>query len=100
MPDSIKKLTDLFGKFPTVGQRTASRFVFYLINSPKQEIDDLISSLQTLRNTIKFCVFCFQPFENATQQKICNICSDTQRNKQLLCIVEKENDLLAIENTK
>ncbi len=96
--DSIKKLTELFAKFPTIGPRTASRFVFYLINQPKQVIDELINALQDLKNSIKFCSFCFNPHES--QNTLCVICSDPSRNKDLLCVVEKENDLLSIENTK
>ena len=98
--DSIKKLTELFAKFPTIGSRTAGRFVYYLINSSQQEVEQLITAIQELKNSIAFCSFCFQPFENGTQNKLCNICSDTTRNKQLLCIVEKESDLISIENTK
>src|SRR6185436_7656927 len=45
------------------------------------------------------CSFCFQPFESA-DQKLCGICADPGRNKALLCVVEKESDLLSIENTK
>lgn len=96
--DSIKRLTDLFAKFPTVGQRTASRFVFYLINQPKEKIDELIGSLQELKNNIKLCRFCFNPFES--NEAFCIICQNALRNKQLLCVIEKEADLISIENTK
>src|SRR3989338_2117216 len=104
--DSIKKLADLFSKFPTVGKRTASRFVFYLINQPKQEVDELTLAIQELKKNIKLCNFCFNPYEpfGAAQDKsdenLCDICKDSMRNKQSLCVVEKENDLLSIENTK
>lgn len=98
MGDSIKKLADLFAKFPTVGTRTAARFVFYLINLPKQEVKELMVAMGELKNRIKFCHFCFNPHEG--QENLCYICKDSSRNKQLLCIVEKENDLITIENTK
>jgi len=96
--DSIKKLTELFRNFPTIGARTAGRFVFYLINQPKESIDDLILALQELKNSVKLCSFCFNPFE--AEGNFCPICSDSSRNKQILCVVEKEADLLSIENTK
>ncbi len=98
MPDSIKRLTDLFAKFPTVGPRTAGRFVFYLINQPKQEVENLISAIQELKTSIALCDFCFNPHQS--QQKLCPICQDNGRNRQMLCIVEKETDLLSIEATK
>ncbi len=98
--DSIKKLQDLFSKFPTVGHRTAGRFVFYLINRPTQEVDELIAAIQELKKSIQFCRFCFKPFETATQESLCEICSNPSRNNQLLCVIEKENDLLTIEASR
>jgi len=100
MADYIKKLTDLFSKFPTIGPRTAGRFVFYLLSLPKEKIDELANAIQELKNKIKLCSFCFQPFEDLAESTLCIICNDPSRNKQLLCIVEKETDLLSIENTK
>ncbi len=98
--DSIKKLTDLFSKFPTIGPRTAGRFVYYLINLPKEKIDELSNAILEVKNKVKMCSFCFQPFEALAKEGLCQICSSTARNKQLLCVVEKEADLLSLENTK
>jgi len=101
--DSIKKLAELFTKFPTVGKRTAGRFVYYLIKQPKEETDEFINVIQELKNRIKLCQFCFNPFEtneNQVSANLCPICSDTRRDKNLLCIVEKEMDLEAIEKIK
>lgn len=112
MTDLIKKLIELFSEFPTVGHRTASRFVFHLMRLPKEKIDELINAIEELKNKIKFCAFCFNPFESfdSTQDRgesnlpaqvgLCSICKNPLRNKQLLCVVEKENDLISIENTK
>lgn len=104
---SIQKLIDLFSKFPTIGPRTASRFVFYLIKLPQENFNELINSISDLRKNIKTCSFCFDHFEpfDATQGKsleetLCPICSNASRNRKLLSIVEKESDLIAIENTK
>ena len=96
--DSIKRLIDLFSKFPTVGPRTASRFVFYLIKQPKERIFELADAISGLKN-IKLCSFCFLPFENSNGT-LCPICSNPSKDKQLLCIVEKEIDLLSIESKK
>lgn len=96
--DSIKKLGELFSRFPTIGSRTAARFVFYLIGQPKASVDEIITAIQALKNNVKQCSFCFNPFESTGTH--CSICESAARNKQLLCIVEKEADLLTIENTK
>lgn len=100
MDDILKRLTDLFAKFPTVGPKTARRFVFYLTSLSKEKIDELILFLQQLKNNIKICSFCFQPFESTTEEKLCTICSNPSRNKNILCIVEKEADLISIEQAK
>lgn len=96
--DSISKLVEIFRKFPTVGSRTAGRFVYYLMKLPKSQINELVTAIIELKNKVKLCDFCFNPFVG--EGLLCNICKDSRRNKSLLCIVEKESDLLSIENTK
>jgi len=97
-PKTIQKLIELFAKFPTVGQRTATRFVFYLIKRDKKEIEELSRAILDLKEKVKFCKNCFKPFEG--DGEICEICSDKTRDKSLICVVEKETDLEAIEKTK
>lgn len=97
-PGSIQKLIDLFSKFPTVGPRTARRFVFYLIRKSKGEIEELIKKIAELKEKIKICAFCFNPFEG--EGKLCPICNQPNREKKLLCLVANEIDLEAIEKTK
>jgi len=97
-PPSIQKLIDLFSKFPTVGPRTASRFVFYLVGKSKEEVDKLVVAILDLKKNVKLCKLCFNPFEG--EGELCEICSNPARDKSLLCIIEKETDLLVIEKTK
>ena len=99
-PKSIQKLIELFSKFPTVGPRTASRFVFYLIKLDQEKFDELLSSVTDLRKAIKICSSCFNPFETLDDANLCPICRDNSRDKSLLCIIEKEIDLISIEKTK
>lgn len=104
-PKSIQKLIDLFSKFPTVGPRTASRFVFYLIKLPQEKFEELLNSLKDLKKSIKICSSCFNPFDPSAgsgqaEETLCSICRDNSRDKNLLCVVEKETDLITIENIK
>ncbi len=96
---SIQKLIAIFSKFPTVGPRTAGRFVFYLLKKSQGEIDELVQAIAALKKNIKICPSCFNPFESE-ESEFCPICSAQTRNKTLLCVVEKETDLLALEKTK
>ncbi|MCK4781378.1 recombination protein RecR [Candidatus Parcubacteria bacterium] len=93
-----QKLIDEFSKFPTIGPRTAARFVFYLIHLPVEKVENLTNSILELKKAIKICTFCFNSYEG--DQKFCEICLDPRRDKTLLCIVEKETDLISIEKTK
>ncbi|MBL7142531.1 MAG: recombination protein RecR [Candidatus Pacebacteria bacterium] len=95
---SIQKLIELFSKFPTVGPRTASRFVFYLLGLTKEEVDEITSSINQLKENVKLCSFCYKSFEK--EGELCEICSNANGDKSLLCIVEKETDLIPIEKTK
>ena len=94
----------MFSKFPTVGPRTAARFVFYLLKLSKEEIGNLISAVAKLKENVKLCKLCFQPFEPSTSSgqegEFCEICKNPARDKSLLCIVEKESDLVSIEKIK
>jgi recombination protein RecR len=93
----IQQLITVFSKFPTVGPRTAARFVYYLLRLPKEEIKDLISSITKLKEKVKLCIMCFYPFEG--EKDICGICDNKTRDRSILCVVEKEPDLEAIEKT-
>src|SRR3989344_7305379 len=95
---TIQKLIDLFAKFPTVGPRTAARFVFYLLKLPGEEAEKIISAISNLKEKVKTCHSCFNSFEG--EGKLCVICKDSNRDKSLLCVVEKESDLASIEKIK
>ena len=96
--ESIQKLIEKFTKFPTVGPRTAARFVFHLLKEKQEETEDLIKAIQNLKNKVKHCKFCFNSFEG--EEEFCLICRDNSRDKTSLCIVEKETDLISIEKIK
>lgn len=97
-PSSVQKLINLFSKFPTVGPRTATRFVFYLMHSSKEEIDELLTAISDFKKVVKICPFCFNSFEGDSE--LDSICNNPGRNRNLLCVVEKETDLVALEKTK
>lgn len=100
-PSTIQKLINIFSKFPTVGPKTAARFVFYLLKSKEEDIDELTDTISNLKKNIKTCCLCFNSFEfSDSQSKVCQICSDPKRNKSLVLVVEKETDLIAIEKTR
>jgi len=98
-PPKIQELIEIFSKFPGVGPKTASRFVFYLLKKQDSQINEFLDVIAGLKKSIKICKFCHNLFEPKLKQDLCSICSDPLRNKNLLCVVEKETDLLLLEKT-
>ena len=98
-PKSIQRLIEAFLKLPSVGLRTATRFAFYVVKAPRNEVRELVEAIAETRRETKLCSLCFNPFESR-EKSHCEICSDPKRDKKTLCIVEKESDLVAIEQAK
>lgn len=92
---SINKLIEALKKLPSVGQRTAERFVFYWLKSGKKEVNELRDALDKLLQNTKSCEICWNFDDNSP----CHICSDPKRNKEVVCVVADPQDLVAIENT-
>ncbi len=97
LPDPLKKLADRLAELPSIGPRQAIRLAFYLVNQGKNEIDQLAADIDDLKK-LKICERCF--FVHQNQGNLCGMCGDTKRNQSIIAIVEKETDLISIENTK
>lgn len=102
IPRQIKEAISIFSKFPTIGERTATRFALYLLSLPEEKAEEVCQAVSALKTELKRCDFCFNPFTSARkEQKLCEICCDKKRGKEKnICIVEKENDLWQMEKTK
>lgn len=96
-PPEIEKLITLFTRFPTIGPRAATRFAFYLAELPPEERDDIVKGIKSLVSVGR-CRQCYRSTEE--NKDICSICSNPKRNKEILCVVERETDLESIEKTK
>ncbi len=98
LPRPIQQLIDEFAKLPSVGPRQAARFVFHLLNQPKEEIEKFAKKLFVLKK-IHYCDFCNRAIE-IVSGKLCDICKDKNRDRATICIVEKDTDIESIEKTK
>ncbi|TSC84776.1 MAG: recombination protein RecR [Parcubacteria group bacterium Gr01-1014_13] len=92
---SIQNLIDSFRKLPTVGQRTAERFVFYLLKSGKKEVGEITLALKELIDNVKSCESCW----DFSDHNPCNICNNKTRDNSLLCVVSEPQDIPVIERT-
>lgn len=99
LPSVLQDLQKHFEKYPGVGPRQAARFVFFLLKQKPEELDDLINKIDEIKNNINLCTSCYIPIHKNSGSE-CTICSDETRDKNFICIVEKENDALNLEQTK
>lgn len=94
LPKSIKNLISAFERLPGIGPKSASRLVFYLLNTPESYVAEIARSLLAIKKEVKICKECF----SVTENEVCEICSDEKRNKKTICVVERAIDVMAIEN--
>ena len=89
----LEALIKALKKLPGVGEKTATRYAFYILNAPSEEIQSLISSVKAVKANLKLCSSCF----HLTDIDPCNICTDKKRDGSVICVVETPLDLMAIE---
>lgn len=95
MSHTVERLIQSFAKLPGVGEKTATRFVFYLLRVHKQIAKELGEALRDLHEKIKLCSICC----NITDRDPCRFCSDPRRDGNSVCVVQEPSDVTAIEKT-
>lgn len=93
-PKSFKNLIDHFSSLPSVGPKMAERLVLYLFKQESSRLKEFAQSLENLKN-LKECKRCF----NIAEDDLCEICKNSQRNKNIICVVEEPLDIISIEKT-
>ncbi len=95
----LQKLIDKLSKLPSVGPRQASRIAFYLLKRQDRFLEELIEDLKNLKQQIGICQECFLSYEKSSGKK-CEFCQNPKRNKNTICVVQKEMEVQNIENAK
>jgi len=96
LPESLQHLIDEFARLPGVGPKSAQRLAMHLLHSPETKVQALASTISTFKTGLKFCQECW----NISEGEICKICSNLERNKYQICVVEEILDTMALEKTK
>ncbi len=94
-PSKFQKIIDIYEKLPGVGNKTAQRFAFTLLDLSKEELNDYAKSLNDLA-TLKRCKVC----GFLSDGDLCPICIDANRDKSIIMVVAYPQDLIAIEKTE
>ena len=90
--DAVEQMSSL----PGIGKRSALRLVLHLLDQTEKDVKDFSSAFINLKEHLNFCEKCF----HITENKICDICSNSSRSDDLICVVQDIRDLLAIESTE
>jgi recombination protein RecR len=92
----IRNLIREFQKLPGVGEKTAMRLALHVLRAPTEDAEDLARALVEVKRKIRPCSICFQ----LTESDPCPVCSSPRRDSKVICVVEDQASLLAMEKTR
>jgi recombination protein RecR len=92
-PPALQKLIKELSKLPSIGEKTATRLAYHLVANDRDLSRTLAAALQTASQQVRLCQRCFF----LSEEDLCSICRNPNRDVGLLCVVEKPVDLVAIE---
>ena len=95
-PAALERLTEQFGKLPGIGSKTAQRLAFHILNMSEAEAEAFAEAILEAKQTVKTCPVC----QNLTDQALCSICEDPERDKSVICVVAEPKDVIAIERAR
>ena len=92
---SIEKLIEAFEKLPSIGNKTAARLAFHILDASEEETNEFITAKKKKKKNLKYCSQCF----NITDTDPCPICGNQNRDHSVICVVEDVRDVVAMERT-
>ena len=92
---TIENAVQELSKFPGIGKKTATRLALYLLKAEQDSVEKMANAIVELKTKTKFCTVC----GNISEADLCRICDSHNRNKQILCVVQDFQDIIALENT-
>lgn len=91
----LTKAVDEFTKLPGIGRKSALRLVLHLLKMDEAAVDGFTHSVSQLCHEVRYCRIC----HNISDEEVCSICANPQRDASVVCVVENYQDVLAIEGT-
>ena len=92
----MERLTEQFARLPGIGVKTAQRLSFYILSLPAEEAQAFADAIVDAKKTVRLCPVC----QNLTDQDLCDICADPQRDQSKICVVAEPKDVLAMERAR
>ena len=91
----VQRLIDELARLPGIGRKSAQRLAFHILNSDEADAERIANAILDMRRQIRLCSRCF----NVAAGAECTICLDTRRDTSILCVVERAQDIVVMENT-
>jgi recombination protein RecR len=92
----VQRLIDELSRLPGIGQKSAQRIAFHLLNAEEADAIRLANAITDMRSTIHLCRRCY----NVTAEDECSICMDVRRDMTVICVVERAQDIPVLERTQ
>lgn len=94
--EPIARLIEELNRLPGIGPKSAQRLTFYLLRAPAEQVQALAEAIKAIKERLRLCSICL----NITDSDPCTICSDPERDRTQICVVEEPIDILPLERTK
>lgn len=89
-------LIEQLQRLPGIGVKSAQRLAFHILKHPRDNVEQLCDALREVKDQITYCSIC----SNVTDVEPCRFCTDPDRNKRLICVVEEPHNVSSVEKTR
>ena len=95
-PDPLAKLIEQFQRLPGIGAKSAQRLAYHILKTPREEVDRLGDAMRDVKERVTYCSVC----SNITDTDPCFFCTDSGRDRRVICVVEEPENVTAVEKTR
>ncbi|MBQ7254912.1 MAG: recombination protein RecR [Oscillospiraceae bacterium] len=95
-PNAMERLTEQFARLPGIGGKTAQRLAFFVLGLPDEQAQAFADAIIEAKKTVKTCPVC----QNLTDEEVCPVCADPNRDHGIVCVVAEPKDVIAMERAR
>jgi len=93
---SVEKLANQLARLPGIGRKSAARLTFHILKMPKEQAFEIAEAIKEVKEKVGFCSVCY----NISETDPCQVCTDHQRDKKIICVVEDSADAAAMDKAE
>jgi recombination protein RecR len=94
--DPLTKLVEQLQRLPGIGAKSAQRLAFHVLKTPREEVERLADAMRDVKDRVTYCTIC----SNITDVDPCYYCTDSGRDRRIICVVEEQENVAAVEKTR